>query len=75
MSIEDILKIVLLVFFVEVFVDFIFWFILVMRWIIFWFVYRVRMVVFKCLISVLFFGLLFVMLVLIENLEYFILYV
>lgn len=75
MSIEDILKIVLLVFFVEVFVDFIFWFILVMRWIIFLFVYRVRMVVFKCLISVLFFGLLFVMLVLIENLEYFILYV
>lgn len=75
MSIEDFLKIVLLVFFVEVFVDFIFWFILVMRWIIFLFVYRVRMVVFKCLISVLFFGLLFVMLVLIENLEYFILYV
>lgn len=75
MSIEDFLKIVLLVFFVEIFVDFIFWFILVMRWIIILFVYRVRMVVFKCLISVLFFGLLFVMLVLIENLEYFILYV
>lgn len=70
MSIEDFLKIVSLVSFVEVFVDFIPWFISVMRWIIFWFVYRVRMAVPKCLISVLFLGLLPVTLALIENLEY-----